>query len=84
MDSRALKPEQRATAKESELNVQGVLADTIRQAAPDRPCNPELLAAHCLAAFQDWYVKRWKYRSSRIDVDEFAASVVAVVRNGLS
>ncbi|HEY1150128.1 MAG TPA: TetR/AcrR family transcriptional regulator [Pseudoduganella sp.] len=84
MDSRALKPEQRATAKESELNVQAVLADTIRQAAPERPCNPELLAAHCLAAFQDWYVKRWKYRSSKIDVDEFAASVVAVVRNGLS
>jgi AcrR family transcriptional regulator len=84
MDSRALGPEQRAMAKESELNVQAVIADTIRQAAPGRPCNPELLAAHCLAAFQDWYVKRWKYRAARVDVDDFAASVVAVVRNGLS
>jgi len=84
MDSRALGPQQRATAKESELHVQSVIAATIRLAAPERQCNPDLLAAHCLAAFQDWYVKRWKYRAAQVNVDDFASSVVAVVRNGLS
>jgi AcrR family transcriptional regulator len=80
MDSRALGPQQRATAKESELHVQAVIAETLRLAAPERAANAELLAAHCLATFQDWYVKRWKYRAAQIDVDDFAASVVAVVR----
>jgi AcrR family transcriptional regulator len=84
MDSRVLKPEQRATAKEAELHVQAVIAETIRKVEPPRQCNPDLLAAHCLAAFQDWYVKRWKYRAAKVDVDDFAASVVAVLRNGLS
>jgi hypothetical protein len=41
------------------------------------------LAAHCLSLFQDWYVKRWKYRAGKVHVDDFADSVVLVVRSYL-
>ena len=43
-----------------------------------------MLAAHCLALFQDWYVKRWKYRAAKVNVDDFADSVVGTARGYLS
>ncbi len=83
MDSRVLAAEQRQVAKESELYVQTVIAATIEQIVPRPACDATLLAAHCLALFQDWYVKRWKYRAAKTSPDDFADSTVRFVRGYL-
>lgn len=77
MDSRVLPPEQRKMAKQSELTAQQCISGLLDAVAP-MPSNA-LLAAHCLALTQDWYVKRWKYRAAKVEVDAFADSVVALV-----
>lgn len=80
MDSRVLQSAQRTMAKESELYVQSLFANMISE-LPQRPAGqPELLAAHILAMFQDWYVKRWKYRAAGIGADQFADSAVRMTR----
>ncbi|RFP21740.1 TetR/AcrR family transcriptional regulator [Duganella sp. BJB488] len=80
MDSRVLQAAQRTTAKESELYVQALFAGVIAQ-IPERPeGSPEMLAAHIMAMFQDWYVKRWKYRAADISPDQFADSAVRLMR----
>lgn len=90
MDSRVLQPEQRNMAKESELYVQELIASIIA-AVPGQDAggasnasSPQLLAAHLLAMFQDWYVKRWKYRAAKISPDQFADSTVHFVRRYLA
>ncbi|MQA41736.1 TetR family transcriptional regulator [Rugamonas sp. FT29W] len=84
MDSRVLQAAQRTTAKESELYVQALFAGVIAQ-IPQRPeGSPELLAAHIMAMFQDWYVKRWKYRAADISPDQFADSAVRMMRGYLA
>jgi AcrR family transcriptional regulator len=86
MDSRVLRPEQRNMAKESELYVQELIASIIASVpgqGGEGAASPQLLAAHVLAMFQDWYVKRWKYRAAKISPDQFADSTVQFVRRYL-
>ncbi len=84
MDSRVLSVEQRNMAKTSELHVQSQLAALIGQIVARPPGSAELLASHCLALLQDWYVKQWKYRTSTVGVDEFADSTISLIRIWLS
>jgi len=79
MDSRVLQAEQRSTAKASELYVQALFAGIIAR-IPGRVGSPDLAAAHIMAVFQDWYVKRWKYRAAEVTPDAFAASAVRMMR----
>ncbi len=85
MDSRVLQTEQRDTAKQSELHVQALFAGLVAQVPgrPDPDGSAELVAAHIVATFQDWYVKRWKYRAADIGPDHFADSVVRMMRGYL-
>ncbi len=83
MDSRVLQVEQRSMAKNSELHLQTVMAAIIEEIAARPAGDATLLAAHCLALAQDWYVTRWKYRAAKVHVDDFADSVVRVVRGYL-
>ena len=75
MDSRVLNFEQRAIAKNSELAVQTYFASLLDEIRPAPQGNSTMLAAHMVAMFQDWYIKRWKYRAAKVSVDEFADSV---------
>jgi AcrR family transcriptional regulator len=84
MDSRVLQAEQRSTAKESEMYVQALFADVIAQLPSRPPGSPDLMAAHIMAMFQDWYVKRWKYRAADVSPDRFADSAVRMMRGYLS
>ncbi len=77
MDSRVLPLKQRKMAKQSELSAQETIEGLLDDVAPS-PGN-SLLAAHCLAMTQDWYLKRWKYKAAKVDVDAFADSIVAMV-----
>ncbi|GJI87101.1 TetR/AcrR family transcriptional regulator [Duganella hordei] len=84
MDSRVLQAAQRNTAKESELHVQALIAGVIAQMPRRAQGKPELLAAHVMAMFQDWYVKRWKYRAADVSPDQFADSAVRMMRGYLA
>ena len=84
MDSRVLNHEQRGMAKNSELSVQTYIAGILDQMKPVPPGDTTLLAAHIVAMFQDWYIKRWKYRAAKVHVDDFADSVVRLMRSHLA
>ncbi|HEY8023055.1 MAG TPA: TetR/AcrR family transcriptional regulator [Burkholderiaceae bacterium] len=84
LESRALPGEQRKVAKESELRFHSHMAELIEATGQFDADGAFLLAAHCMAFVQDWYVKRWKYHAARIDVDEFAASAVRLLRSRLT
>jgi AcrR family transcriptional regulator len=84
MDSRVLDFEQRNMAKNSELSLQTVLASLIDALDPVPAGDSTLLAGHCLALSEDWYVKRWKYRAAKVHVDDFADSVLRMLRSHLN
>lgn len=84
MDSRVLQPEQRHTAKNSELYVQSLFADVIAHLPARPPGSADLVASHLMATFQDWYVKRWKYRAADVSPDRFADSAVGMMRGYLA
>ena len=84
MDSRVLNFEQRGMAKQSELAIQAIMASYIEEIKPAPAGDATLISGHIVALFQDWYVKRWKYRAAKLHVDDFADSVLALVRNRLA
>lgn len=84
LESRALPVEQRKVAKEAELRFHSHLAQTIEATGRFDADGAFLLAAHCMAFVQDWYVKRWKYHAAKIDVDAFAESAVQLLRSHLT
>jgi AcrR family transcriptional regulator len=84
MDSRVLNFAQRGMAKNSELSVQTYIASILDELQPAPKGDTTLLAAHIVAMFQDWYVKRWKYRAAKVHVDDFADSVLLFMRSHLT
>ncbi|MFL6659400.1 MAG: TetR/AcrR family transcriptional regulator [Massilia sp.] len=84
MDSRVLNFEQRGMAKNSELSIQTLIASLLDQLSPPPRGDTTLLAAHIVSLFQDWYVKRWKYRAAKVQVDDFADSVLLLMRSHLT
>jgi AcrR family transcriptional regulator len=84
MDSRVLNFEQRNMAKNSELSIQTMIASLLDELRPLPDGDTTLLAGHIVALFQDWYLKRWKYRTAKVGVDEFADSVLLFLRSHLA
>ncbi len=84
MDSRVLNFEQRGMAKGSELAMQSLISGILDELRPPVAGNSTLIAAHMVAMFQDWYLKRWKYRAAKVQVDDFADSVLGLLRSHLS
>ncbi len=84
MDSRVLNVDQRTMAKNSELAIQTQIAELLDELRPLPAGNTTLIAAHIVAMFQDWYLKRWKYRAAKVSVDEFADSVLLFMRSHLT
>lgn len=80
LESRTLPVLQRKTAKASEINANLYLARLIEATGAFSAEKSFLLAAHCMALVQDWYVKRWKYHDAKISPDEFAESIVQMIR----
>jgi AcrR family transcriptional regulator len=80
LESRTLPVSQRKTAKDSELNTHLYLARLIEATGTFSSRKAFLLAAHCMALVQDWYVKPWKYHTAKISPDEFADSIVQFIR----
>ncbi|MBC7502972.1 MAG: TetR/AcrR family transcriptional regulator [Herminiimonas sp.] len=80
LESRTLAPAQRKVAKASELTTHEHIATLLESTGNLTAAEAFLLAAHCMALAQDWHVKRWKFRSTPVCVDEFADSVVQLIR----
>jgi AcrR family transcriptional regulator len=81
LESRALPPAQRKIAKASELGSQSNIAALIQATGKFSEDDASLLAAHCMSLIEDWSIKRWKYRATKVSVDIFARSVVELVRS---
>jgi AcrR family transcriptional regulator len=81
LESRTLAAEQRKVAKESELRFHSHIAALLEATGGFSEGQAFLLAAHCMACVQDWYVKRWKYHAEKISVDDFAESAVKLIRS---
>jgi AcrR family transcriptional regulator len=81
LESRTLPTAQRKTAKASELSAHLHIARLIEATGTVSSEKAFLLAAHCMAMVQDWYVKPWKYHSAKISPDEFADSIVLFIRS---
>ncbi len=84
MDSRVLNFDQRGMAKGSELAMQTLIAGILDELRPPPAGDTTLIAAHMVAIFQDWYLKRWKYRAAKVTVDDFATSALGLLRSHLS
>ena len=84
MDSRVLSVAQRSMAKASELHIQTQMEAMIDEIVGKPAGGSALLAAHFLALSQDWYIKRWKYRSAKVSVDDYADSTVRLITSYLA
>ncbi len=79
IEARNLPKAEQKRAIESELETEKIFSDIIKEGnekgvfAHD---NSLLVAAVIKAILQDWYLKRWKYRSRKISVDDYADFVI--------
>jgi AcrR family transcriptional regulator len=79
MESRVLAAEQRKVARLADLDFQASIAAEFAKMRELPEQAAFIAAAHLQSAAQDWYVKRWKYRAQKIDVDQFADSLSTMV-----
>ncbi len=84
LESRGLQLEQRDVAKTSELNIHTHISSLVDKLGNINQVQGYLLGAHCMSLVQDWHLKRWKFRSANVSPDEFAGSVVHMVRSHIS
>jgi len=79
MEAKNLEKKQQKDAIASELMTEQVYAAILREgqrAGDFAPTDPDMTAAIIKAMLQEWYVKRWKYRSRQIDVEQYAGFVL--------
>ncbi len=79
MEAKNLPKKQRREAVESELATEKLLSDILAKGQEEgvfRQTDPPMTAALIKAALQDWYLKRWKYRSRDVSVEAYARFVL--------
>lgn len=79
MEARHLPPEQRRLAVASELQTEALYHDIIsagQTAGVFRGTDASMASAQLKALLQDWYLKRKKYRSRGISVEQYADAVI--------
>jgi AcrR family transcriptional regulator len=81
MEARTLSQEHRTLAKDVEVQTHSHIAAILENTGRLTAAEAYLLAAHCMSLIQDWQVKRWKFRAANIRVDDFADSVMRLIRS---
>lgn len=79
IEARNLPKAEQKRAIEGELETEKIFIDIIEEGVKDGVFTGEnvtLVAAVIKAMLQDWYLKRWKYKSRKISVDEYADFVI--------
>jgi AcrR family transcriptional regulator len=74
MEARHMGAEEKQRIMQTELSIEELFCNIIRtgqQQGLFRPIDPQLSAALLQAMLQDWYLKRWKYRERKIDVETY-------------
>lgn len=87
MEARHLGPQEKQRAVEAELATETLFRDIIeagQRAGQFRDTDPLMAAAMLKAMLQDWYVKRHKFRSRDIGVEDYAESVIEMIERFLS
>ncbi len=75
MEARSLSDKGRKQVMEAEMISDGIFTDIIvagQEQGVFRRINPRLSSALLKAMIQDWYLKGWKYRELKVDVESFA------------
>ena len=82
MEAKGFDRQGKQMAIESELRTQSLIADCLvaGQGTDDfKPHDPVMTASLIKPLLQDWYLKRWKYRSNKVTPDDYAAWVIRFV-----
>jgi AcrR family transcriptional regulator len=88
MESKNLNKEQKRYAIQSELMMEKKLKDAISKGQDfeiyKTSLSPETIAAHIKPLLHDWYLKRWKYKQRKTNIEDFCFSVMLFINNGLT
>lgn len=88
MESKNLNKEQRKYAIASELMVEKKIKEAIKKGQDlgiySTILDAETIAAHIKPLLHDWYLKRWKYKQRKIDIEDFCFSVMIFINQGLT
>jgi AcrR family transcriptional regulator len=87
IEARNLAKDERKKAIESELYTEKIFIDILTEGAKlgvFKISNIILTASLIKAMLQDWYLKRWKYKKRKINVDDYAELVIGIVESYLS
>lgn len=79
MEARNLDKKQMKEAIQSEIFTEQVLGEILVKGAAEGVFtveNPDMTAALIKAMLQEWYVKRWKYRSRNVTVEDYVRFVI--------
>ncbi|MGB1582139.1 MAG: TetR/AcrR family transcriptional regulator, partial [Nevskiales bacterium] len=86
MEARHLSPEEKRRAVAAEHDTEKLFRELIeagQQSGVFRNCDSRMAAALLKPLLQDWYLKRSKYRSREISVEQYADSVIELIENHL-
>ncbi len=86
MEAKNLSKEDRRKAIEAEVFTERIFIDIIEQGQKDRifvDVDSMTTAAIIKALLQDWYLKRWKYESRGVSVEEYSRIVIDFVESYL-
>jgi len=86
MEAKNLGKDDRKKAIEAEIFTEGIFIDIIEQGQKKslfRNVDPKTTAAIIKAMLQDWYLKRWKYESRNVSVEEYSEVVIDFVESYL-
>jgi AcrR family transcriptional regulator len=86
MELKGLPREQQERAMSLELDFELLLTNILQKGIEQGvfDCShPGLLATHTLGMLQQWYLKRWKFRNTKIDVELFAESILKTILKNL-
>ena len=84
METKNLRKEDRRIPVESEIWTEKFYIDILEQGIGEGVfsiANPELTGSAIKALLQDWYLKRWKFSQRKINIDDYAAFIIAVVES---
>jgi AcrR family transcriptional regulator len=87
MESKNLTKQMRQYAIKSELMTEAYLVIAIEKGQAQgnykKSLSAQVAASHIKPLLHDWYLKRWKYRQRKINIDDFCQSMLVFINDGL-
>jgi hypothetical protein len=87
MESKNLTKQMKQYAIKSELLTEAYLVAAIEKGQTQgnykKTLSAQVAASHIKPLLHDWYLKRWKYRQRKINIDDFCQSMLIFINDGL-